>query len=136
MSHEFALTWMKDFDEFEDSLNTDKSYLSSLSRSMSLVLQEFYENINACGVSAINGLGFDSLMEAVERGAQEYTEVFLPDIKQRVQLNEAKKKAFESKNLDEFQKDKEDEKKKKKTEKDPKIEDEELKDDLHHLYKV
>lgn len=47
VSHEFALSWMKDFDEFEDALNSDKSYLSTLSRSMSLVLQEFYEKLNS-----------------------------------------------------------------------------------------
>ena len=100
---------MKDFDSFEDSLNSDKSYLSTLSRSMSLVLQEFYENLNWCGVSAITGSGFDKLLKSVDKGVEEYCEVFLPEIKHRIQLNEAQRKMIEAKNLENFQKDKEDE---------------------------
>jgi GTPase SAR1 family protein len=122
LSHEFAMTWMKDFDEFEDSLMADKSYLSTLSRSMSLVLQEFYENLNACGVSAITGLGFDSLLKAVEKGRQEYADVFLPDIRHRMELNESKKKQFEDENLEQFETDKAEDKPQEPV-------------DLEHLYK-
>jgi GPN-loop GTPase len=100
---------MKDFDSFEDSLTSDKSYLSTLSRSMSLVLQEFYENLNCCGVSAITGSGFDSLLKSIDKGVEEYCEVFLPEIKQRIQLNDAQRKMIEAKNLASFQKDKDEE---------------------------
>lgn len=127
LSHEFALTWMKNFDEFEDSLDTDKSYLSTLSRSMSLVLQEFYENLNSCGVSAITGLGFDTLLKSVEKGVEEYAEVFLPDIKQRMKLNEAKKKQIEDQNMQNFEKDKKEEDESKGEAKEPL--------DIENLYK-
>ena len=42
LDHSFALKWMSDFDEFDSALSQVDTYLSSLSRSMSLVLEEFY----------------------------------------------------------------------------------------------
>jgi len=112
LSHEFALTWMKDFEEFEDSLQSDKSYLSTLSRSMSLVLQEFYQKLNSCGVSALDGLGFDNLLKSINKGAEEYKEIFLPDIKQRMEQNESKKKLIEDQNMEDLPKESQEEAKK------------------------
>jgi 2-iminoacetate synthase ThiH len=37
------------------ALEGEKSYAASLSRSMSLVLEEFYQNMRAVGVSAMTG---------------------------------------------------------------------------------
>lgn len=105
LSHEFALNWMKDFEDFEDALMSDKAYLSTLSRSMSLVLIEFYEKLNSCGVSALTGKGYDSLLKAVDKGKEEYEEVFLPDIKQRLELNDAEKKKIQQDNLEAYNKD-------------------------------
>lgn len=68
LDHNFALKWMTDFEAFDQSLSKVDSYLSSLSRSLSLVLEEFYKNIDACGVSAQNGKGFDSLINNFENG--------------------------------------------------------------------
>jgi GTPase SAR1 family protein len=42
IKHDFALKWMNDYDEFQDALQSEKSYSSSLASSMGLVLQEFY----------------------------------------------------------------------------------------------
>ena len=42
LQHDFAQDWMTDFDKFDESLAKVNNYLSSLSRSMSLVLEEFY----------------------------------------------------------------------------------------------
>lgn len=64
LDHSFAEKWMKDFDDLDASLGKCNNYLSSLSRSMSLVLEEFYSNILSTGVSAVTGKGFDdSLLE-------------------------------------------------------------------------
>lgn len=43
-----------------DGYNT---YMSNLVRSLSLVLDEFYCNLNCVGVSSISGEGFDELID-------------------------------------------------------------------------
>jgi hypothetical protein len=47
--HEFAVEWMSDFEAYADALEADASYASSLSRSLSLVLDEFYANLRTAG---------------------------------------------------------------------------------------
>lgn len=54
IDHSYAEKWMKDFSEFDTALSLVDTYLSSLSRSMSLVLEEFYAQILSTGVSALN----------------------------------------------------------------------------------
>lgn len=81
LDHSFAEKWMKDFDEFDASLGKCNNYLSSLSRSMSLVLEEFYSNILSVGVSSTTKKGFDDgLLEKFDQAKKEYDEVFLPEI--------------------------------------------------------
>ena len=61
------------------------SYLSSLSRSLSLVLEEFYKNVEACGVSARTGKGFEALInEKIPKCKEEYYEVFYKEMEQRL----------------------------------------------------
>ena len=55
--------WMSDFDAFQRALDADDSYAASLSRSLSLVLDEFYENLTTVGVSSLTGEGMDELFE-------------------------------------------------------------------------
>ena len=59
LDHSFAQKWMTDFNEFDTALGQVDNYLSSLSRSMSLVLEEFYAKIMSIGVSSISSKGFD-----------------------------------------------------------------------------
>ena len=83
VSHQFAVDWLQDFDQLDEALQLHKTYLSSLSRSMGLVLEEFYTSLNACGVSAVTGIGMDSFMASVEKATQEYYETFIPDLEAR-----------------------------------------------------
>lgn len=45
VSHKFAVSWMTNFDAFDEALRADNTYMSSLVRSMSLVLDEFYKDL-------------------------------------------------------------------------------------------
>lgn len=81
--HEFALEWLEDFDNLDVALDKVKGYMTSLSRSMGLVLEEFYTKLNSCGVSGVTGLGMNEFFESINKGRTEYNEVFLPDLKHR-----------------------------------------------------
>lgn len=81
--HEFAVEWMTEFDAFSAALDADGSYSASLSRSLSLVLEEFYENLEAVGVSAVTGEGIQDFFTAVEKCRKEYDDEYLPELKRR-----------------------------------------------------
>jgi hypothetical protein len=66
--HQFALEWMSDFEVYSTALEADSSYAATLSRSLSLVLEEFYAGIKTCGVSALTGEGMEELFEVREAG--------------------------------------------------------------------
>lgn len=53
---------MNDFDAFQNALeNNNSSYINDLTRSLSLVLDSFYENLHNVTVSSRTGEGFDKV---------------------------------------------------------------------------
>lgn len=70
------MQWMKDFEVFHAALDADNTYTSTLTRSLSLALEEFYKNLRSVGVSAVSGAGMDAFFKAIEASAEEYMETY------------------------------------------------------------
>ncbi|CAM6126451.1 unnamed protein product [Calypogeia fissa] len=83
--HGVALKWMEDFETFQAAIENDKSYASNLSRSLCVVLDEFYQNLSNVGLSAITGAGMDEFFADVDGCAIEYMDNY------RVELEEKRK---------------------------------------------
>eukprot|EP00741_Cyanophora_paradoxa_P012643 tig00020614_g12214.t1 len=84
VSHKFATEWMQDYDAFCAALDNEKSYSACLTRSMSLVLDEFYKNIRTVGVSAVSGEGISDFLAAVDDARKEYWEVYRPHLERKM----------------------------------------------------
>ena len=84
---EFALEWMTDFESFQEAVDADDSeeYMGPFNRSLSLVMDEFYNNIRSVSVSAVTGSGIDDLLEKFYEASNEFIDVFLPELEKKRQ---------------------------------------------------
>ncbi|AQZ12697.1 NPA3 (YJR072C) [Zygosaccharomyces parabailii] len=113
---DFAKEWMSDFEAFQRALRDDQElngnsglgsgYMSSLINSMSLMLEEFYSQLDMVGVSSFTGEGFDDFLEVVNNGkVQEYDQYYKAERDRVLKLKEEKEKQRKEKSLDGLMKD-------------------------------
>ena len=105
---EFIKEWMEDYESFQEALDDasdsgnghseemagGSGYYSSLTRSLSLVLDEFYNHLHKVGVSAATGEGVDEFWDVVHKAAAEYEDGYLIDLKNRIEEQKAKERAL------------------------------------------
>ncbi len=84
---DFALEWMRDFESYQEALDTDRSedYMGPLNRSLSLGMDEFYRTLKTCSVSAVVGTGMTEMLHEIDRAGEDFKETFLPEIIRRIQ---------------------------------------------------
>ena len=115
VSHHTAVQWMTDYEAFTAALNAggedgDKGrggYMSSLTRSMSLVLDEFYRTLSHVGVSAVTGEGVDELLEAVKRERGRYYSEFLPGLRVKVERRQREEEERKERMREKLRRDRE-----------------------------
>lgn len=78
-NEDFIVEWMTDFDKFLEAVEGEQGYTSNLTRSLALVLDEFYSGLKTVGVSSLNGLGLSQFLEAVDESRKEYFDVYLKE---------------------------------------------------------
>ena len=81
--HETMVKWLCDIDAFQEALDAEEDsgdYMSTLNRSLGLVLNEFYEALRVVGFSAATGAGIKEFWSAVESAVQEYHTSYLQEV--------------------------------------------------------
>ena len=115
-SDEEAIDWMRDFESFQEALRREEEeeaetgaggsgYMGSLLNSMSLVLEEFYNNLSVVGVSSMTGAGIDAFFDAVEEKRVEFNNDYKADLDRRREQREKDKEANREKEVARMMKD-------------------------------
>lgn len=115
-SEEEAIDWMRDFESFQAALRREEEeeaetgtggsgYMGSLLNSMSLVLEEFYNNLSVVGVSSMTGAGIDDFFVAVEEKREEFNRDYKADLNRRRQQREQDKETQREREVARMMKD-------------------------------
>mmetsp|Transcript_15425 Transcript_15425/g.19743 ORF Transcript_15425/g.19743 Transcript_15425/m.19743 type:complete len:379 (+) Transcript_15425:173-1309(+) len=103
----FATEWMSDFEKFQEALDAvqQESYMVSLNRSLSLVLDEFYCSLRTAAVSALTGDGMEHFFQEVNKSAEEFLTDYRPDLIRRIQEKKEKEEQRRKTELERLMKD-------------------------------
>ena len=94
VDHSFVMEWMTDFEAFQDALHpSGGSYASNLTLSMSLVLDQFYQNLHCVGVSSMTGFGMDDFLAKMDVAVEEFMTEFKPELEKKIKRKEEEKKS-------------------------------------------
>lgn len=110
VSGEVCMEWMQDYEKFQEALddftsNDDSGYYASLTRSLSLVLDEFYATLHRVAVSAASGDGIAEFWNIVQKAADDFDEDYVGDLKCRVEEQVARKRAIAKDSISRLEKD-------------------------------
>ncbi|PNS18995.1 hypothetical protein CAC42_6090 [Sphaceloma murrayae] len=111
-----AIDWMRDFQSFQTALQKEEEaeqegggggsgYMGSLLNSMSLVLEEFYNNLSVVGVSSMTGDGVDEFFKAVDTKRGEFDREYAPEMRRRREQREKEKEANRDKQVEKLMRD-------------------------------
>ncbi|KAK9111763.1 hypothetical protein Scep_019282 [Stephania cephalantha] len=103
--HKFALEWMEDFEKFQAAIASDSSYSATLSRSLSLALDEFYRNLHSVGVSALSGAGMDAFFKVIDASANEFIDTYKADLDKRWAEKQRLEEQRRRENMEKLRKD-------------------------------
>lgn len=112
---DFAKEWMTDFEAFQEAVRNDQEmngdtgmgsgYMGSLVNSMSLMLEEFYSQLDMVGVSSFTGEGFDDFVDAVDKKVDEYEEYYNAERERILKEKEEQEQKRKEKSITGFMKD-------------------------------
>ncbi|KAK4635388.1 GPN-loop GTPase 1 [Fulvia fulva] len=89
-SEEQAVDWMRDFESFQNAVRAEEDeersgagYMGPLLNSMTLVLEEFYNQLSVVGVSSMTGDGVEDFFKAIEEKRVEFDKDYKPELERR-----------------------------------------------------
>lgn len=108
--HDFCVDWMTNYESFQEALDeyadtSESGYYGSLTRSLSLMLDEFYSTLTHVGVSAATGDGVEDFWVGVEKAAREFETGYLEDLKGKIEEQEVKKRVVQRESMRRLKRD-------------------------------